>query len=87
MDDFEVYSNSDIAKVIDEYIHSERDRMILKMNLIDGRTYQEISDHLISLDMDNRTKGLFTKYGLSPKQVGRVIIKQEKIVFKRLQKW
>ena len=87
MDDFEAYSNSDIAKVIDEYIHSERDRMILKMNLIDGKTYQEISDYLYYLDMENRTKGLFTKYSLSEKQIGRVILKKEKIVFKKLNLW
>ena len=30
------YTNSDISRVIDEYIHSERNRQILKRRYIDG---------------------------------------------------
>ena len=37
------YSNSEIAHAIDEYIHSERDRAILKRRLIDGKTFEELS--------------------------------------------
>lgn len=32
--------NSDIENAIDEYIHSERDRKILKRRLIDGICYE-----------------------------------------------
>ena len=39
-------TNEDIAKAIDSWIHSERDRIILKKRLIDGYTFQRISDHL-----------------------------------------
>lgn len=30
------YTNSAVARIIDEYIHSERDRAIIKRRLIDG---------------------------------------------------
>lgn len=38
--------NSDIALAIDEYIHDHKDRLILKLKLIDGLTHMEISDKL-----------------------------------------
>lgn len=37
------YSNSAINTAIDEYVHSERDRAILKRRLIDGLSYDELS--------------------------------------------
>lgn len=37
-------TNSEIAKRIDEYIHSERNRQIMKMKLIDGLTYEKIAE-------------------------------------------
>lgn len=36
----------EIEKAIDKWIHSERDRIILKKRLLDGYTFQRISDHL-----------------------------------------
>lgn len=39
-------SNSQIENLIDEWIHSKRDRMILKLRLIDGLTYMQTSDYL-----------------------------------------
>ena len=77
-------TNTEINNVINEYIHSERDRMILKLNLIDNYTYQQISDYLYHLDMTNRSKGLFTNFYLSDRQISRVVLKKEKIVFKHL---
>lgn len=38
------YSNSDIDHYIDEYIHSERNRRILKRKLIDGITYEALAE-------------------------------------------
>ena len=38
-----VYANSELERYIDEYVHSEVDRIILKRKLIDGWTYSEIS--------------------------------------------
>lgn len=46
MIDLDDVTNEDIAQAIDSWIHSERDRIILKKRLIDGYTFQRISDHL-----------------------------------------
>ena len=46
MIDLDDITNEDIAQAIDSWIHSERDRIILKKRLIDGYTFQRISDHL-----------------------------------------
>lgn len=37
-------TNSELAEMIGEYIHSERDRYIMKMKLIDGYTYEKIAE-------------------------------------------
>ena len=36
--------NSEIEKKISEYIHSERDRRIMRMRFIDGLTYERIAE-------------------------------------------
>jgi DNA-directed RNA polymerase specialized sigma24 family protein len=38
------YSNSQIAELIDEWIHSERDRAIMKRRLIDGLTFEKLAE-------------------------------------------
>ncbi len=38
------YTNSQISNLIDEYIHSERDRAILKRRLIDGICYEPLAE-------------------------------------------
>lgn len=38
------YTNSQIAYLVDEYIHSERDRAILKRRLIDGICYEKLAE-------------------------------------------
>ena len=38
------YSNSQISAVIDEYIHSQRNRAILKRRYVDGITYERIAE-------------------------------------------
>jgi len=37
-------TNSELAELIGENIHSERDRYIMKMKLIDGYTYEKIAE-------------------------------------------
>ena len=37
-------TNSELAEIIGEHIHSERDRQILKLKLIDGYTYEKIAE-------------------------------------------
>lgn len=63
------YTNSDIEKVIDEHIHSERDRYILKSRFIDGLTYEKLAE----------------KYDLSVRQVKRLIYKGQDIVFRYIK--
>lgn len=36
--------NSEIAERISEHIHSERNRQIMRMKLIDGLTYEKIAE-------------------------------------------
>ena len=38
------YSNSQIREIIEEYIHSERDRKILIRRLIDGVTFERLAE-------------------------------------------
>lgn len=60
--------NSDIANAIDEYIHSERDRKILKRRLIDGICYEPLADEM----------------GMSVIQIKRIVSKAEAKLFKHI---
>ena len=63
------YTNSQIDRLINEYIHNQRDRKILKSRYIDGLTYEALSE----------------KYELSVKQIGNIINKSELVLFKHLK--
>lgn len=39
----EDYANSRVSELIDEYIHNARDREILRDNLVDGMTYDQLA--------------------------------------------
>ena len=67
-------SNTQIANAIDEWIHSSRDRRVLKARLIDGLTYAQISDRLYKED----------KTILSERQIQNIIYKTEETLFKHL---
>ena len=41
---FEDKTNSEIINLIDEYIHSERDRRIMKRRLVDGICYEPLAE-------------------------------------------
>lgn len=41
--DWDNITNSQIDHLISEYIHSERDRKILHLRLVDGYTYEKIA--------------------------------------------
>lgn len=43
------YTNTNLGRIIDEYIHSDIDRIILKRKLIDGWSYRDIAD-VVHLD-------------------------------------
>lgn len=59
------YTNSEVTDAIDELIHSERDRSILKRRLIDGLTYEKLAE----------------EFDLSVTQIKRIIYKGEDIIF------
>lgn len=63
------YSNSDIKRLIDEYLHSIRDREILSLRLIDGYTFEFIAE----------------KMGMSDRQIKTIVYKAETILFKHLK--
>ena len=62
------YTNSGISVAIDEYIHSERDRSILKRRLIDGITYE----------------GLAEEFDLSVTQIKRIVYECQKKLIKHM---
>jgi DNA-directed RNA polymerase specialized sigma24 family protein len=62
------YTNSQIEYLISEYIHSKRNREILHLRLIDGLTYEQISE---SVDM-------------SVRQVKNIIYKEQDKVFRHM---
>jgi hypothetical protein len=65
------YTNSEIAEVIDEHIHSERDRAILKRRLIDGICFEPLSE----------------EFQLSVRQIKTIVYRgQEKVFSKMLKK-
>ena len=63
------YSNSEIEKIIDEYIHSERNRAILKRRLIDGICYEPLAE----------------EFDLSVRQIKNIIYREEETIFKHLK--
>ena len=67
-------TNEDIQKAIDSWIHSERDRLILKLRLIDGYTYMQISDYLYE-----------HKIILSDRQIKNIVSKTEQKLFKHMK--
>lgn len=62
------YTNSQINKLIDEYIHNERDRAILKRRLIDGLTYERLAE----------------EFELSVRRVKTIVYKAQERVFAHL---
>ena len=64
------YTNSQIQQIIREYVHSLRDRVILKKRLIDGMSYSAIA-----LEME-----------LSERQIKNIVYKGENLIFKHIPK-
>ena len=62
------YSNIEVAAAIDTWIHSERDRKLLKRRLIDGICFEPLSE----------------EFGLSVRQTKNIIYKGQEKVFRRL---
>lgn len=66
--DLDNISNSEIEHLINEWVHSERDRKILKRRLIDGICYEPLAD-----EMD-----------MSVRQIKNIVAKAEAKLFKHL---
>ncbi len=62
------YSNSQISRLIDEYIHNERNRNILKRRLIDGILYEDLAE----------------EFNLSTQHIKSIVYKGQDKVFKHL---
>jgi Mor family transcriptional regulator len=63
------YTNSQARKLIDEYIHVQRDRDLLADRLINGMVIEKLAE----------------KYELSPRQTWNIIRKNEAILFKHMK--
>lgn len=75
MIDLDDVTNEEIEKAIDSWIHSERDRIILKKRLIDGYTFQQISDYLYAEN----------KIILSVRQMKNVLPRLEQKLFRHMK--
>lgn len=62
------YTNSGIASLIDEHIHSERDRKILKRRLIDGICFEPLAE----------------EFDLSVRQVKSIVYRAQERLFRHL---
>lgn len=62
------YTNSQICALIDEHIHSERDRRILKRRLCDGICFEPLAE----------------EFDMSDRQIKRIIYKPQERLFKHL---
>jgi len=63
------YKNSDMSSVIDEYIHSERDRGILKRRFLDGVCFESLAE----------------EFDMSVRQVQNIIYKNQIKLFNHLK--
>lgn len=63
------YTNSQIRTLIDEYVHSERNRAILKRRLIDGCCYEPLAE----------------EFDISVRQCKNIIYKEQDRLFRHLK--
>lgn len=61
-----IYTNSGIIAAIDEHIHSERDRAILKDRFVNGLTFEQLAE----------------RHDVSTRTIKSVIYKHEYIILK-----
>lgn len=64
------YKNSDIAAIIDEYVHNEKYRPILKRRYIDGICYEPLAE----------------EFDLSVRQIKNIVYKYENIILGKIKK-
>lgn len=64
------YTNSKISNVIDENVHSARDRYILKRRYIDGICFEPLAEEV----------------NLSVRQTKKIVYKYENMIIEKLKK-
>ena len=69
MNKLENITNNEIRAVIDEYIHKERDRAIMKRRLCDGKTYEVLAE----------------EFKMSVRQIKTIVYKSQETLFKHIQ--
>jgi len=62
------YTNSQIKAVIEEWIHSERDRAILYRRLVDGITFERLAE----------------EFDLSVRYTKTIVYRHEQVIFAHL---
>lgn len=62
------YTNSQIIAIIDEVIHSERDRQILKRRMVDGIYFEQLAE----------------EFDLSTQRIKAIVYKAQKKIIKYL---
>ena len=63
------YTNSQMRALIDEYIHSERDRAIMKRRKIDGICFEPLAE----------------EFQMSERQIKSIVYRCEEIIFKHFK--
>lgn len=59
------YSNSELSAIIDDYVHSERDRKILKRRFCDGICFEPLAE----------------EFDMSVRQVQNIVYKYQNKIF------
>lgn len=62
------YTNSQVCEIINEYIHSERDRAILKRRLVDGILFEPLAE----------------EFDMSVRQIKRIVYHGQETIFKHM---
>ena len=62
------YSNSQVRRIIEDFIHSERDRKILIRRFIDGISFEKLAE----------------EQDMSVRQIKNIVYRDEKIIFSKL---
>jgi len=63
------YTNSKIKSLIDEYIHSERDRAILYRRMVDGVKFEQLAE----------------EFGMSDRQIKSIVHKHTATILKNCE--
>lgn len=71
MNRFTNISNNDLSAIIENWIKNQRDRQILKRKLIDGITYEQLSE----------------EFELSVKQIYRIVNKYGILLYQLCNEW